>query len=112
MADFVFDADALATALESAGYDVDPTPAGLAQVSARRESAAGSVATVVVDGAGRLRFSLTRDVAPERARDLTVGGQRVQLVTNTSRTTVALVSLATPTDLVPLLEALESAAAR
>ncbi|SRR5579875_798940 len=117
MTEFSFDAEALANALEAAGYDVDPpappTAGGeVGVVSARRDSAGGGVAVVVIDRGGRLKFTLTRDVAPERARDATVAGQRCRLVDTTTRTTVALLSLTGDADLAVLLTDLERAAAR
>jgi hypothetical protein len=111
VAGFQFEADALADTLEAAGYDVDPTPSGASVVSARREGVAGGVAVVVVDGGGRLRFTLTRDVAPQRARDVIVDGRRYRFVDTTTRTSVALVTLDSAADLAGHLAALERAAA-
>jgi hypothetical protein len=104
---FRFDADALADTLERAGYDVDPTPPGVTQVSARREGLAGGVAVVVIDGGGQLRFALTRDVAPEQARDVTAGGRQYHLVDTTTRTTTALISLGSVGELATCLADLE-----
>ena len=111
MAGFEFDVDKLADALEQAGYDADPTPAGMRQVSARREGVAGGVAVVVIDGSGRLRFTMTRDIAPEQARDVTVGERTYHLVVTTTRTTTALVTLGSVADLTSCLADLERAAA-
>ncbi|HLH25797.1 MAG TPA: hypothetical protein VK066_25035 [Chloroflexota bacterium] len=111
MAAFRFDPDKLADALERAGYDADPTPPGVTQLSARREGVAGGVAVVVVDGGGRLRFTLTRDVAPEQARDVTLGGRTYHLVDTTTRTTVALLTLTSAAELATCLADLERAAA-
>jgi hypothetical protein len=116
MAEFIFDAEALTRVLEAAGYDVEAPASGsgggLGVVSARREGAGGGVAVVVIDRGGRLRFTLTHAVAPERARDVAVAGRRCRLVDTTTRTTVALLTLSSDTDLAALLAELERAAAR
>jgi hypothetical protein len=116
MAEFVFDAEALTSTLEAAGYDVEsPAPGsggGVGVVSARREGAGSGVAVAVIDRGGRLRFTLTRAVAPERVRDVSIAGQRCRLVDTSTRTTVALLTLSADTDLAALLAELECAAAR
>ncbi|SRR5581483_11677407 len=112
MAEFSFDAEALASALEAADYDVESPAPGGGVVSARREGVGGGVAVVVIDRGGRLRFTLTRAVAPERVRDVTVAGQRCRLVDTATRTTVALLTLSGDTDLAALLAELERAAVR
>ena len=109
MTGFHFDADALADALEQAGYDVDPAPPGVTQVSARCEGVAGGVAVVVIDAGGQVRFTLTRDVAPEQARDVTAGGRKYHLVDTTTRSTTALLTLGSVAELATCLADLERA---
>ena len=115
MGEFQFDPVVLTDALEGAGYDVDPpAPGGAADpatVSARRDGVAGGVAVIVIDRGGRLRLTLTRDTAPQRARDRVVDGQRVRLVDTTTRTTTAVLSLGATADLPGLLAELERTAA-
>ncbi len=110
MAEFSFDASALTETLEAAGYDVDPPGGDAGVVTARLEGSNG-VAVVVIDRGGRLKYTLTRDTAPERSRSATVAGQRCQLVDTTTRTTVALFTLTGDSDLKAVLADLERAAA-
>jgi hypothetical protein len=111
VAEFEFEADQLAEALEQAGYDVDPTPPSVTQVSARREGVAGGVAVVVIDGGGQLRFTLTREVAPEQARIATLSGREYHFVETTTRCTVALLRLASAAVLPTCISDLERGAA-
>ena len=112
MAQFTFDADALGDALEAAGYDVEPAGGDAGVLRARRDGVAGGVASAAIDRGGRLKWTLTRPTAPERARDVTAAGLRCRLVDSTARTSVAVLTLPAGPDLAALLADLERLAAR
>lgn len=108
MAAFSFAYDVLADTLEAAGYDVDPAPASARTVSGRHDGVQGGVATVVIDAGGRLRYTLTRNTAPEQARQARIAGRPCKLVTTTTQTTVAELVLSAAVDLARCLADLEA----